>query len=452
MSWEFSPRLLPELITAAVALYCIRSIWPLQRAPSARTLIGLLFALAAWALTDFAQYGSQILEPKLFWSNLIYVWVGLSVSLYFVFALQYTNVRGRLRASEFLSLLIVPAIGVILAFADPTDGLVRRNVSLEMVRGVTHVSKTYGPVFWAVSVYLHLLMLGGSILLIRLTLRGSRVFGAQGLVLFLAALVPWVASIAYVTTNYRFFTIDPTPIAVGISAFLLVIAVRRMALFDLSPAGRDAAIEAMVDGWMVIDPADRLVDLNPSARRMLERGSIVSSRVPDVMGRRLSILAPSLSPILRAHMPAEDRAAAVTLGHGRTARSYRVEESQIYNRYGAAEGFVLTLHDVTEEIAAHREREELVVALQSALADVRQLSGLLPICAHCKKIRDDQGYWTQLEQFITQHSTATFTHGLCPDCERRLAEQAIDEEIKRANREAQRDAADAAHSPEGQAT
>ena len=54
--------------------------------------------------------------------------------------------------------------------------------------------------------------------------------------------------------------------------------------------------------------------------------------------------------------------------------------------------------------------------LAAALAKVKLLSGLLPICAGCKKIRDDQGYWSQLESYVTKHSEATFSHGLCPDC------------------------------------
>jgi CheY-like chemotaxis protein len=62
------------------------------------------------------------------------------------------------------------------------------------------------------------------------------------------------------------------------------------------------------------------------------------------------------------------------------------------------------------------ERDRLIQDLQKALANVKSLSGLLPICAGCKKIRDDQGYWSQVECYVQEHSEATFTHGLCPDC------------------------------------
>jgi YesN/AraC family two-component response regulator len=68
----------------------------------------------------------------------------------------------------------------------------------------------------------------------------------------------------------------------------------------------------------------------------------------------------------------------------------------------------------------NEERERLIAELQEAIAKVRQLSGLLPICAGCKKIRDDKGYWNQLESYISEHSEAEFSHGICPECMKRL--------------------------------
>jgi hypothetical protein len=61
-----------------------------------------------------------------------------------------------------------------------------------------------------------------------------------------------------------------------------------------------------------------------------------------------------------------------------------------------------------------------VAELQNVLADVKQLSGLLPICAYCKKIRDDKGYWNQIEAYLQKHTEAEFSHGICPDCEKKI--------------------------------
>jgi hypothetical protein len=78
------------------------------------------------------------------------------------------------------------------------------------------------------------------------------------------------------------------------------------------------------------------------------------------------------------------------------------------------------------EAAARREhrrveadRQRLIAELQAALAQVKTLSGLLPICAWCKKARDDKGYWEDLETYLSAHSKAQFSHSICPECERR---------------------------------
>jgi YesN/AraC family two-component response regulator len=75
------------------------------------------------------------------------------------------------------------------------------------------------------------------------------------------------------------------------------------------------------------------------------------------------------------------------------------------------------------ETAHRRERERLIGELQEALSRVKQLSGFLPICASCKKIRDDRGYWQQIEAYIRDHSEAESSHAICPDCARRIYPQ-----------------------------
>lgn len=69
---------------------------------------------------------------------------------------------------------------------------------------------------------------------------------------------------------------------------------------------------------------------------------------------------------------------------------------------------------------AEAEKESVIDLLQEALAKVKQLSGFIPICAACKKIRDDRGFWQQIEKYIRDHSEAEFTHSICPDCAKRL--------------------------------
>jgi len=103
---------------------------------------------------------------------------------------------------------------------------------------------------------------------------------------------------------------------------------------------------------------------------------------------------------------------------------YITSVKPILDKEGRVSSVVCISKNITERKRVELEREELIRSLQTALQQVRTLSGLLPICAHCKKIRDDDGYWTQIESYIRDHSRADFTHGICPDCAREFFREA----------------------------
>ena len=83
--------------------------------------------------------------------------------------------------------------------------------------------------------------------------------------------------------------------------------------------------------------------------------------------------------------------------------------------------------DVTERKRIEREKESVLADLAKALSEVKKLSGFLPICASCKKIRDDAGFWNEVERYISDHSEAQFSHSICPDCVRALYPQLSEE-------------------------
>ncbi|MCJ7600252.1 MAG: PAS domain S-box protein [Desulfobulbaceae bacterium] len=78
------------------------------------------------------------------------------------------------------------------------------------------------------------------------------------------------------------------------------------------------------------------------------------------------------------------------------------------------------IHDISDRKKIEQEKAQLIEKLTKALEEIKTLKGILPICSSCKKIRDDKGYWQQIEAYIGQHSGAEFTHGICPDCARKL--------------------------------
>ncbi|MBF0496971.1 MAG: PAS domain S-box protein [Deltaproteobacteria bacterium] len=105
------------------------------------------------------------------------------------------------------------------------------------------------------------------------------------------------------------------------------------------------------------------------------------------------------------------------------ARWFARIDRAIFDDHGHFVEFQAVSRDIAERKQAEEEREQLIIQLQRALAEVKTLSGLLPICSSCKKIRDDKGYWNQLESFLAEHSDVVFTHGVCPECAQKLYPQ-----------------------------
>jgi PAS domain S-box-containing protein len=100
---------------------------------------------------------------------------------------------------------------------------------------------------------------------------------------------------------------------------------------------------------------------------------------------------------------------------------------QIKRALGKERIILLAIQDITERKRseqalgeAAKEREKLVKEIQFALDNIKTLQGLIPICANCKKIRDDKGFWNQVEAYISEHTDARFSHGICPDCGKKL--------------------------------
>lgn len=114
--------------------------------------------------------------------------------------------------------------------------------------------------------------------------------------------------------------------------------------------------------------------------------------------------------------PADFKVRFVTTYAIVSALAFWFEHSRHGYRKGMEEEHRRLMMEIEERKRGEAERESLIQELQGALAEVRALSGLLPICSHCHRIRDDQGYWNRLEKFFQDRSGAQFSHGICPQC------------------------------------
>jgi PAS domain S-box-containing protein len=101
-------------------------------------------------------------------------------------------------------------------------------------------------------------------------------------------------------------------------------------------------------------------------------------------------------------------------------RWFNITTDPVFDANGEVASVVHIIRDITDRKQATAEREALLKKLQAALTEIKTLHGLLPICANCKCIRDDEGYWIRIESYIESRSDAQFSHGICPECAKML--------------------------------
>jgi PAS domain S-box-containing protein len=172
---------------------------------------------------------------------------------------------------------------------------------------------------------------------------------------------------------------------------------------------RNEILESITDGFVALDANGRFVYLNRAA------GQLIRGPCDEAIGKCLWEEVPELRGSLVEDMFRQvfDKHVAIHFEYLSPLSNQWLE----IHAYPAQNGGLTAYSsDVSDRKLAEMRLRETLAERDAALDRVRLLSGLLPICAACKRIRDDDGNWRQIESYISQHSQAKFSHGMCPDC------------------------------------
>jgi PAS domain S-box-containing protein len=190
----------------------------------------------------------------------------------------------------------------------------------------------------------------------------------------------------------------------------------------LSPRAMYAATIRLVPSGLVQIQEGRIARANPSMGRL-----VGGSGPDDLLGRSLEeLMDPSAhglaeresltARLIRGEVNGEEIVLAGADGRPVTC----LVSSALFVPHQPERSALAVFTDITARKEAERDREELIQELQEALVNVKTLRGLVPICSSCKKIRDDEGFWHQVEVYVRDHSEVQFSHGICPDCMNKL--------------------------------
>jgi PAS domain-containing protein len=405
-----TPYTLVLFLASFTVLAAAGSAWGKRKKSGGLALSLMFLAIAVWCFFSGMETTSLDAWHRSLWNAISYVGLCNVAPLFLIFAIQYSDSTWPLSPVMLAFFFAVPLVTIGLAFTNDFHHLIWRGFVPGPVRGTNTVVYRYGPWYVISTAWFLLTCVAGMYLIARVAVRAARLYVLQAGVLIVSVLVPWAGFLFYILPGNPTPGLDTLSLGFAVSALLVLSAFNRLRFLDLVPKARATLVQRMADGFLVLDPLNRIIDINPTAARLLGLGS-------PVIGKTLGDVSTAFGETLARHPGDETLFLNPPQLPGATLE---VSVTCLANKAGRRTGRVLLVRDITERRRAEKERERLLAELSEALANVKKLRGLLPICASCKKIRDDKGYWHQVETYMEDHAEVAFSHGLCPECAAKL--------------------------------
>lgn len=387
-------------VASLVSLSVAALVWQRRHAPGGVALTLFMLGLAWWSGT-YALFWLHLPPSGLFWLNATYFGVVSVIPVFFVFVLQFTNRQAWLTRRLYTLLVGMVLLTLVLLWTDPWHGLFFAGLRSESDSTIF----SGGPWFWTFFIYAYSLNLLGVLLLAK-EWRTSQLFYRRQLgFLLLAGIIPWLANIFSLLNLNPLPGLDLTPLAFTMTGTLTAVTLHRHRFLDVLPIARDKVVEQMRDGILVLDAKNRIVDFNPAFLQLTELTG------QDLIGQMAAAVWPSWVQLENTFTEAQELYLP-----GDPPTFLHVRLIPLLGNRQQAQGKLIMVRNISKRKRMEAEREALIETLQTTLTQVKTLRGLLPICANCKKIRDDDGYWQDVAVYVRDHTEAEFSHSICPDC------------------------------------
>lgn len=337
--------LISAVISAALALYSFRH----GKTPGAVALGFMMSAVAVWGLGDSLEISSIDPQVQFFWVKVQYLGVVVVPAAWLAFALQYTG-RDRWLTRHNLALLAIePALTLAVVFTNQIHHLMWVQTELTPSNPVPVREVIHGPWFWIHSMYSYILLGVGTFLLVRMFIRSPSLYRRQSGALLVGVLVPWVINATYLLGLSPLPNVDLTPFAFPVAGMALAWGIFRFRLLDIVPVAREAVIDGMSDGVIVLDAQDRIVDLNPAARRILALSPAEAiGHTPD------EVLAGQVF-MPDYHRDEEEVCEEIELSYGQERRFYELAVSWLKDKNESPTGRLVVLRDITARKRAEQK-------------------------------------------------------------------------------------------------
>jgi signal transduction histidine kinase len=377
LRWQQTPYMAPLLIAAAISAALAFLAWRRRQAPGARPFMSLMVAVAVWSTGYAFELSSVDLPTAVRWLKIEYVGIVAVPFAWLIFVLDYTGREKWLTWRRLGPLSAGPLATLALAWTNDIHGWLWRDMKLDSSGSFSWLSYSFGPWLWGYTFYAYLIILLGVLLLIRTFARAPRLYRVQAWALVVGALLSLAGDALSILGLSPFPQLYLTPFSFVVLGLIIGWGFFRLRLLDITPVARDAVIEILTDGVIVLDAHNRIVDLNPAAEAIVGYPAVkligrsaaqLLSGQPDLIERyrdveqahtEIVLAVPLAQGISLDGEPAATRSAGLSAGQAASAdeelgrRYFDLRLTPLRDWRGHFKGRLIVLRDITE----HREAE-----------------------------------------------------------------------------------------------
>ena len=371
----YTPYVLPLAVSCAVLLVLLYVTWRNRSVQSAPWFAASLVALLLWSAGYMFELMATDLDAKIRWADVQYIGTTALPLLWLEVVLIYSRGKG-LPRRLFTVLAVACAAIVVLIFVDPA-GLFLGAPSLVSEGSLTALEPDYGPLWAFVWIpWAYVLFAAVAVVLVRGMMHTRRIHVGQYAALLVATVIPLAAGSLYALGLSPWPDYNPAMAVVSVSGLLMGYALFHYRLFDVAPLAREAVIDGLADGLVVLDLESRLRDFNPAARHVFP--ALSDDAIGRPVGEVLAIHPAMLDGLHREAAAANDEEPRVLMRADLSIslpedeggqREFSLVLTPVRTAAGRVVGHALTLHDVTESV-------ELLSRL-GELSSRDELTGLL---------------------------------------------------------------------------
>jgi PAS domain S-box-containing protein len=342
MNWQHVyvfPLYAAAVVSFSIALFARRR----RSAPGALTFALLMAAAAEWALAYALSLVSVIRELQVFWVKVRYIGIVIVPGAWLVFALFQAGYGKLVTRRNQILLAIEPLLILVLIWTNDWHKLYWVEVMQKQVGPLTVIEAIPGVFYWVHVAYSYLLMASGSLLFIRMVVRSSHLYRRQSAAVLLGAVAPLIGDVlSTFGLLYPLSCIDLTPFFFSLTGLAMAWAFFRFRLLDIVPVARDAVVESMSDGVLVLDAENRIVDINPVAE------GIISRTASEVIGQPAEQVLSRWPDLVERYRSVPETHTEIAVGEG-VARAYfdlRISPLRDWRR--RLTGRLIVLRDITD--------------------------------------------------------------------------------------------------------